>query len=100
MYAGLSSMEIESRPSCWQTRDVVNAPANGSKTTPPAGQPARMHGSISFGGKVAKCAPLYGAVAMVQTVRLLRVWGMTAIAASKLELFLIPLPGAASFRAF
>src|SRR6266567_4224460 len=35
-------------------------------------EPARMHGSISFGGKVAKWAELYGAVGTVQTERLLR----------------------------
>ena len=31
-----------------------------------------MHGSTSFSGYVAKCASLYGCVAMIQTVRALR----------------------------
>src|SRR6266496_1996929 len=34
--------------------------------------PALMHGSTSAGGKVAKCASLYGAVAIFHTERLLR----------------------------
>src|SRR5262249_51723215 len=40
--------------------------------TPLALVPARMHGSTSFGGNVAKCASANGAVAIVQTERLLR----------------------------
>ena len=37
---------------------------------PPSGHPARMHGFIRFGGKVAKCAPLNGLVVIVHTERL------------------------------
>ena len=57
---------------CCATSPVVPAPLNGSRTTPPLGQPASMHGSISFGGNVAKCAPLNGRVVTVQTERRLR----------------------------
>jgi hypothetical protein len=39
---------------------------------PCADVPARMHGSTSRGGNVAKCAPLNGAVGSVQTLRRLR----------------------------
>src|SRR5690606_9896147 len=35
--------------------------------------PAKMHGSTSFSGNVAKWASGYGCVAMVHTLRLLRV---------------------------
>jgi hypothetical protein len=33
---------------------VVPLPPKGSKTTPPSGQPALIHGSIKSFGKVAK----------------------------------------------
>src|SRR5690606_38396718 len=46
------------------------APHSGQQ--PFALVPARMHRSASSGGNVAKCAPLYGFVAMVQTERALR----------------------------
>jgi hypothetical protein len=47
---------------------------HGAPHTPQhfGGDPARMHGSISLAGNVAKCAPAYGCVATVQTDRLLR----------------------------
>jgi hypothetical protein len=47
---------------------------HGAPHTPQhfGGDPARMHGSISFGGNVAKCAPANGAVATVHTDRLFR----------------------------
>ena len=44
------------------------------------GHPARMHGSISAGGKVAKWASVKGAVATSQTLRLLRSARSIAIA--------------------
>ena len=62
-------------PCSCATSPVVHAPANGSSTTSPGREPARIQGSISLGGKVAKCDPLYGFVAMVQTERRLRPFG-------------------------
>jgi hypothetical protein len=56
------------RPCLYATIAVVAAPTKQSSTVPPAGHPARMHGSISFGGNVAKCAPVNDAV--VASVRL------------------------------
>ena len=50
---------------------MVPAPINGSRTTPPAGQPASIQVRINAGGKVAKCAPLNPRVGTVHTLRLL-----------------------------
>nr|AKH46655.1 DNA adenine methylase [uncultured marine virus] len=72
----MSSTPQKLRPKRTETSPVVPAPANGSSTTAPRGAPARMHGSMSFGGNVAKCAPLYGRVVTVQTLRLLRPLGL------------------------
>src|SRR5581483_2590548 len=55
-YSGLSSIRMALRFKRSATRPVVPAPPKGSSTIPPSGQPARMHGSISAGGKVAKWA--------------------------------------------
>ena len=55
------------------TIGAVNAPANGSRIVSPGREPALIQRSASSGGNVAKCAPLYGLVAIVQTDRLLRV---------------------------
>lgn len=49
---------------------VVIAPPNGSSIFPPLGHPAKIQGSIRFGGKVAKCACGNGFVGIVHTVRL------------------------------
>src|SRR4051794_33180824 len=68
-YFGLSSMPMYCRPCSSATSPVVPAPLNGSRTIPPRREPARMQGSMSFGGNVAKCAPLNGCVATVQTSR-------------------------------
>ena len=54
----------------FDTTPVVPLPAKGSSTTPPAGQPAKMHGSISFSGNTAKCAPRNPFVLTLQTLRL------------------------------
>src|SRR5690606_13699175 len=75
IYSGLSSIPTQSRPCFCATRPVVPLPKNGSRTIPPGGDPAKMHGSIRSGGNTAKCAPLKGRVATVQTVRLLRPLG-------------------------
>src|SRR5574338_1330338 len=50
--------------------------------------PALMHGSTSAGGNVAKWAPLNGAVAMVQTERMLRLLTGSHVASMKERLFL------------
>ena len=42
-------------------------------TIPPLGQPAKIQVSANFGGKAAKCAPLYGTVLISHTSRLFRV---------------------------
>src|SRR5690606_9182712 len=67
-YSGLISQSTASRPACVATSPVVPAPPNGSNTVPPSGQPARMHGLMRSGGKVAKWAPLKGRVGTVQTL--------------------------------
>src|ERR1700720_1146700 len=54
----------------------ISARSHGAphfEQTPRSLVPARMQGSTRLGGKVAKWAPRKGAVAMVQTERLLRV---------------------------
>ena len=89
---------MQSRPSRAATSATVPLPRKGSSTMPPAGHPALMQGSTSAGGKVAKCACGKGAVAMVQTSRILRS-GRTAaeVAFSKLELARMPDAGSAAF---
>lgn len=52
---------------------VVPLPMNGSSTVSPVREPARMQGVTSVSGNTAKCPPLNGLLAMVQTSRLLRV---------------------------
>src|SRR5690606_5258930 len=69
MYSGFSSMSTARRPCCLATRAVVPLPPNGSSTRSPGRLPARMHGSTRSGGKVAKCAPLKGFLAIVHTER-------------------------------
>jgi hypothetical protein len=59
-------MPRKRRVCCSATIPVVPEPANGSKTTSPGREPARMHGPTSFGGKVAKWVPLKGRVALDQ----------------------------------
>src|SRR3989304_5821467 len=49
---------------------TVPLPMNGSRTIPPSGHPALMHRSGIASGNVAKWAPEYGWVAIVQTVRM------------------------------
>src|ERR1035441_6955539 len=71
---------------------VVMAPPNGSRTMSHLRLPARMHGSINFGGKVAKCAPLNGFVGTVQTVRRLRRSTVRVMAALYDALYFMPLP--------
>ena len=66
-YSGLSSIPIQFLLCCCATSAVVPAPRNGSRTVPFGGHPARMQGSTSSVGYVAKCAPLYGLVLIVQT---------------------------------
>lgn len=68
------------------------APHSGQ--TPFADVPARMQGSMSLGGKTAKCAPGYGAVGIVQTERLLREvpTGRSAMYRWKSGLLRVPLP--------
>ena len=61
-YSGFSSHSTALRPYAAATPAVVPLPPNGSITAPPAGHPAKMHGSISAGGNVAKWAPLNGRV--------------------------------------
>ena len=73
MYSSFNSIPMYCLPFLIATNPVVPAPKNGSKTTPPLGQPASMQGSMRSGGKVAKWASLYGFVDTVQTERLLRV---------------------------
>ena len=46
-------MPMYSLPSLYATAAVVPEPEKGSRTTPPSGQPARMHGSTSLSGKTA-----------------------------------------------
>src|SRR6056300_521237 len=72
-YSGLSSHRIELRSCRYATPAVVPEPPNGSSTVPPSGQPARIQGSISSGGNVAKCAPLNAFGGTVHTLRLLAV---------------------------
>lgn len=67
----LISHRMDLRPACMATTAVVPAPPNGSSTTPPNGAPARMHGRIKSGRKVAKWASLKACVATVHTLRLL-----------------------------
>ena len=69
-YEGLISHPIKPRPMRLATTPAVPLPANGSSTTPPSGQPAKIHGSISFSGNVAKCAPRNPFVLTLQTLRL------------------------------
>ncbi len=69
MYFGFNSIPIYDRPSFLATIAVVPLPRNGSSTTLATGAPARMHGSMRSGGKVAKWAPLYGFVVTVHTER-------------------------------
>ena len=68
-YEGLISHPTKPRPMRLATTPVVPLPANGSSTTPPSGQPAKMHGSISFSGNTAKCAPRNPFVLSLQTHR-------------------------------
>ena len=63
---------------CLATAAVVPEPRKGSSTTPPGGQPASRQVSASFGGKAAKCPPLYGTVLICHTSRLLRSCGISA----------------------
>jgi len=67
MYSGFSSIKMAVRLNCFATIPVVPEPPKGSKTTPPSGQPAFIHGSAKSLGKVAKCASLQGLVVTVQT---------------------------------
>src|SRR3990172_7185216 len=71
-YLAFSSIPTKLRLSLEATSPVVPAPANGSRTVSPMAEPARMQGSTRAGGNVAKWASGKGAVAMVQTERLLR----------------------------
>src|SRR5262245_3219513 len=57
-YAGFASSPTQPRRCCAATIAVVPEPMNGSSTTSPGRDPARMHVSASAGGIVAKCAPL------------------------------------------
>src|SRR5580765_5178407 len=69
-------MRIARLPNSRATFPVVPLPAKGSSTVPLAGEVAKMQGDTIFGGKVAKCAPLYGTVATDQTLRRLRPEGL------------------------
>ena len=57
-YSSFSSMPIYFLSCSNATCPVVADPEKGSSTVLPSGHPAKMQGSISLGGKVAKCAPL------------------------------------------
>src|SRR3990167_923016 len=71
-YSGLSSIPVNLRPCQRATSPVVPAPMKGSSTRSPRLEPARMQGSTSFGGNVAKWASPNGWTGMVHTSRLLR----------------------------
>src|SRR5215831_14750404 len=66
-YSGFNSIPIALRPSLRETTAVVPDPMNGSRTVPPSGQPALIHGSIRSSGNVAKCASGYDLVLISQT---------------------------------
>jgi hypothetical protein len=66
-YSGFSSSRIALRRWRWATRPVVPAPPNGSSTTPPSGQPARMHGSIRSGGILGRLLQPHLPVAAIVT---------------------------------
>ena len=68
----LDDRNLEERALGMEATPVVPLPANGSSTIPPGGLPASTHGSTSFSGNVAKCAPLNPAVATLHTSRLFR----------------------------
>lgn len=85
-YSGLSSIPIQFLLCCCATSAVVPAPRNGSRTVPFGGHPARMQGSTSSVGYVAKCAPLYGLVLISHTERLLR------LPSCRVRLLVTPLP--------
>jgi hypothetical protein len=62
------SMPMPQRPSWRAARSVVPAPANGSRTVPPSGHPARMQRRASSPGKVAKWAPRNEPAGMAHTL--------------------------------
>lgn len=71
-YSGLISIPIYRRPNWSATKPVVPAPKNGSSTTSPGREPAKIHGRTRSGGNVAKWAPLNGFGVIDHTDRLLR----------------------------
>jgi hypothetical protein len=71
-YSGFSSIRTAFRPSSIATLPVVPVPPKGSRTVSPGLLPASMHSLGSSSGNVAKCASLYGCVAIVHTVLLFR----------------------------
>jgi len=69
IYSGLSSIPRNFLPYPIAAIPVVPAPANGSRTTPSIGQPARTQRRARSGGIHAKCAPGKLCVEMVNTER-------------------------------
>lgn len=53
-YSAFNSIPTNFRSRLWQTSPTVPEPKNGSRTRSPGSVPARIIGSMSFGGKVAK----------------------------------------------
>src|SRR4051812_34892153 len=71
-YSWQQSMPRYSRPSFFAAAAAVPLPRNGSRTTPSAGQPAKMQFFTSTSGNTAKCAPRNLESGIDQTVRLFR----------------------------